>query len=157
MGEGGRPILVATDLSSQAAGLFAVARRLGGPDAEIVALHVYSPEDYLEVHRETGMPVDQYVANLKAEMRFQADRAGLPAGRVRCEVAESWSVPEAILDRAGQERAALIVMATHGRTGLRRALEGSVAEEVLRHARTPVLIVPLAALEELRTTEVHAA
>jgi len=152
-------ILVATDLSSHAAALFAVAGRLVGKGREIVALHVYTPEDFGEVHRETGMPVDQYVANLKAEMRFQADQAGLPPGAVRCEVAEGWSVPEEILKAAERERAALIVMATHGRTGLRRALAGSVAEEVLRHARAPVLIVPLAALDALqrKTEEVHAA
>jgi nucleotide-binding universal stress UspA family protein len=38
--------------------------------------------------------------------------------------------------------AELIVVGTHGRTGIRRALLGSVAELVLRKARCPVLVVP---------------
>ena len=36
----------------------------------------------------------------------------------------------------------LIVMGTHGRTGIRRVLLGSVAEQVLRQARCPLLVVP---------------
>jgi nucleotide-binding universal stress UspA family protein len=38
----------------------------------------------------------------------------------------------------------LIVMGTHGRTGIRRVLLGSVAEQVLRQARCPLLVVPRA-------------
>jgi len=158
MDEAARVILVATDLSPHSGGLFTIAGRLATPGTEIVALHVYTPEDYVDVQRETGMPIDQYVTNLRSEMRFQADQAGIPPGLVRFEVAEGWSIPEQILNAATRLGAALVVMATHGRTGLRRALMGSVAEEVLRHARTPVLIVPPAALEELqRTEEVSAA
>lgn len=48
---------------------------------------------------------------------------------------------DAIVQLAAEEYADLIVMATHGRTGLRRLLMGSVAEEVIRHAPCPVLTV----------------
>jgi nucleotide-binding universal stress UspA family protein len=51
------------------------------------------------------------------------------------------SVAAAIIDAAGQERVDLIVMATHGRSGLQRVVYGSVAEQVLRGASTPVLLV----------------
>jgi nucleotide-binding universal stress UspA family protein len=37
--------------------------------------------------------------------------------------------------------ASLIVLATHGHTGLKRAYFGSVAERVVRHAQCPVLVV----------------
>lgn len=47
----------------------------------------------------------------------------------------------AILELAEREHADLIVMATHGRTGLFRVLMGSVAEEVVRKAKCPVLTV----------------
>jgi nucleotide-binding universal stress UspA family protein len=47
----------------------------------------------------------------------------------------------AIIEMARQENAELIVMATHGRTGLTRLLMGSVAEEVVRKAECPVLVV----------------
>ena len=36
----------------------------------------------------------------------------------------------------------LVVMASHGRSGISRALVGSVAEHVIRHSKTPVLVVP---------------
>lgn len=48
---------------------------------------------------------------------------------------------DVIVDVAGTVGADLIVMGSHGRTGLRRALLGSVAERTARHAACPVLIV----------------
>ena len=47
--------------------------------------------------------------------------------------------PATILDVAREEGADLIVMSTHGRTGLRHAVIGSVAEEVVRKSPIPVL------------------
>ncbi len=46
-----------------------------------------------------------------------------------------------ILEVAKEAQAGLIVMGTHGRTGLARLLLGSVAERVLREAACPVLTV----------------
>jgi len=46
-----------------------------------------------------------------------------------------------IVDEAEKEHADLIVMGTHGRTGLSRLLMGSVAEAVVRRAKCPVLTV----------------
>jgi nucleotide-binding universal stress UspA family protein len=51
----------------------------------------------------------------------------------------------AIVELAQQEDVGLIVMATHGRTGLTRTLMGSVAEEVVRKAKCPVLTIKPAA------------
>jgi nucleotide-binding universal stress UspA family protein len=48
---------------------------------------------------------------------------------------------EEIIRLAGKTRSDLIVMGTHGRTGLGRLLLGSVAEEVLRRAPCPVLLL----------------
>lgn len=140
-------ILVATDLSPVTGALLSTAAQVGCRDAVIVVLHVYTPEEYVEVQRETGMAVDQYIGNLKAEMRFRLEQFAVSPATVRCEVAEGSSIPEQILAAADRFRADLIIMGTHGRTGVRRALMGSVAEEVLRRARRPVLIVPQAVLE----------
>lgn len=49
---------------------------------------------------------------------------------------------EEICKAAGQPNVDLIVMSTHGRTGLKHALIGSVAEHVARYAERPVLVVP---------------
>ena len=48
----------------------------------------------------------------------------------------------AILDVAKEENAFMIAVATHGRTGFRRALLGSVADKVIRGASVPVLVCP---------------
>ena len=50
--------------------------------------------------------------------------------------------PQEILDQVTAGQHDLIVMGTHGRTGLKRALLGSVAERVIRESTVPVLVVP---------------
>lgn len=49
---------------------------------------------------------------------------------------------EMILNVAREWAADLIVIGTHGRTGISHLLIGSIAEQVVRHSKTPVLIVP---------------
>ena len=49
---------------------------------------------------------------------------------------------EDIIKTAESWNADLIVMGTHGRTGLLHLLLGSIAEHVLRHSKIPVLVVP---------------
>jgi nucleotide-binding universal stress UspA family protein len=50
---------------------------------------------------------------------------------------------EAINDMAKKIKADLIIMGTHGRTGLGHLFVGSVAERVIRHSEIPVIVVPL--------------
>lgn len=61
---------------------------------------------------------------------------------VRTEVLDAMDVPRAIVDYAQKQKAAYIAMATHGRSGFRRLLLGSVAEAVLRHSHVPVIVFP---------------
>jgi nucleotide-binding universal stress UspA family protein len=51
-----------------------------------------------------------------------------------------WSVADSILELARPDAVALVVIATHGRTGLGRLVFGSVADELVRGARVPVLV-----------------
>ena len=64
-------------------------------------------------------------------------------------------VATAIIEATGQERIDMIVMATHGRSGLQRVVYGSVAEQVLRGSSTPVLLVrvPGAPVEQPEGTQ----
>ncbi len=55
---------------------------------------------------------------------------------------EHASAALAICDFADQEDIDLIVVGSHGRTGIARLLIGSVAEKVVRHATCPVMVVP---------------
>ena len=62
----------------------------------------------------------------------------------------------AIVQLAEQEGAEMIVMPTHGRTGLLRMLMGSVAEEVVRKAKCPVLTVKAAAAKPAQSATAAA-
>ena len=64
--------------------------------------------------------------------------------------------PTAIHEAAAKERADLIIISTHGRTGFRRALVGSVAEGTVRSAICPVLVVPSFALRAKSSTKERA-
>ena len=58
-----------------------------------------------------------------------------------------------IVDYAREKKMDLIVMATHGRTGLSHVLMGSVAEKVVRHSPIPVLTVKPEALQVSRLSQ----
>jgi nucleotide-binding universal stress UspA family protein len=91
------------------------------------------------------LPLDVLVPNvdetggLVRTMKEAAARCGAEA--TAKVVSQPSAVGDIILDAARGHDAELIVMGTHGRTGLRRLVVGSVAEHVLRHADCPVVIV----------------
>lgn len=57
-------------------------------------------------------------------------------------VTKSGREDEEILTFASQENVDIIVMGTHGRTGVEHVFFGSVAEKVLRHSPFPVFVIP---------------
>lgn len=75
-----------------------------------------------------------------------------PGQEVAVAVEFSDDAAEAIREHAEKVHADVIAMGSHGRSGLSRALMGSVAEKVMRDAAVPVLIVGPAAREALGTT-----
>ena len=100
----------------------------------------------IEVSKEQpsyiGDVVDSSFVNSRAlELQRKIERD------VEFEVLHGGHTGRAIADFAGEMNASLIFLATHGRTGLARARSGSVAAEVVRHARCPVVL--------FRPPEVH--
>ena len=61
----------------------------------------------------------------------------------RCEVREApYEVQNQLVEFVNEGQYDLLIVSSHGRTGVSRALLGSVAEYVVRHTRTPTLVIP---------------
>jgi nucleotide-binding universal stress UspA family protein len=137
-----RKILVPTDFSAHADEAFRVAvtlaRSLG---AKVTLFHVARPPAViLEGGKLLSHPDKGETVNLWE--RFHSIQQTEPTVRVEHEVIVA-DKPGArhilqLLDKIGCD---LIVMGTHGRSGLRHLLLGSVAEEVVRLAHCPVMVV----------------
>ncbi len=142
-------ILVPLDFSDCAPNVMAEAVRFARAfSARLVLLHASDPPRGLPltamVQPPTGGPprtvssllrddAEAHLAPLLDQARGEGVRAdGLVVfGRTS----------QAILDAAHDQGATMILMGTHGRTGLARVTMGSVAEEVIRHADVPVVVV----------------
>ena len=72
----------------------------------------------------------------KAEQKFE--ELGLT---VATQVLEGFSIPQEIIGAAQNLGADLIIMGSHGRTGFKKFILGSVAQKVLGESHVPVLIV----------------
>ncbi len=117
-----------------------LAARLG---ATLRLLHVVSPPPgAAEVHLPEGGTGEGLLLEEARRMTepyaVLARELGVPAEVV---IVEADKPHEAILEAAGAEDVGMIVMGTHGRTGLTRLLLGSVAEQVIRRADVPVVTI----------------
>jgi nucleotide-binding universal stress UspA family protein len=85
--------------------------------------------------------VEETLAN-DAKTTLDEAAAPLLANSLQVETVILKGAPaDAILTYAKEEKIDLIIMSTHGRSGLARMVYGSVAENVLRHATCPILLV----------------
>lgn len=137
-------IVLTTDLSDESLRAFAPARELADRlDLDVTLLAVL--ED-LPIEPAPGglVGVVPDRSELRAAWEGRLNELSLGLGE-RCrsvEVVEAADVPAAICEFAQGHSADYIAMATHGRSGLRRLLLGSVAEVVVRHATVPVVLYP---------------
>ena len=133
-------ILVPLDGSSLAESALPVAVDLlaGRPNSTLLLLRAAEALAFL------GDPIEAQVQVVReAEEYLDAVRARL-AGSGVAEVKTSVCYGPAasfIIETAQVAKADMIVMTTHGRSGLRRLVFGSVAEAVLRGTRTPILLI----------------
>ncbi len=132
-----RQILCAVDFSEPSREALRFAAELakqGG--ATLTVMHVYAkhaPADDRAVEEK----VDQLRPAL-TEWQETARALGAPRVEVAWEEGRAW---QAIVRRAAEQHHDLVVVGTHGRTGLEHVFLGSVAERVLRHAPCSVLAV----------------
>jgi nucleotide-binding universal stress UspA family protein len=115
-------------------------------DGELVLLNVEVPDDVRDAERD----VQVYLEVTAPEERFDPHdylarteerlSASSPDTTVYCEVRRGRPADQ-IVTIAHEVNAALIVMATHGRTGVDRMIAGSVAGRVIEHAQQPVVLI----------------
>lgn len=123
-----RKALVALDASTFSEQSLPVLRDIFGPDT--LDIHIVNViEEPFSSPRET----QEY-------LHWIVERVSTPSISVTCETSEG-TPPEAISRMASDSDADLVVLTTHGYSGIRRFLLGSVAEQVLHIADRPLLLV----------------
>ncbi|HEX3179387.1 MAG TPA: universal stress protein [Methylomirabilota bacterium] len=137
-----RRILVATDFAESAERALECAVDLAKiHGAELVLLHVYMD---LPAYPEVSAG---QVATIYEEQRRWVDdaldrraRSARASGVLARALVRTGAPAPVIAETAADERVDLVVVGTHGRSGLDRLLVGSVAERVVRTAPCPVLV-----------------
>jgi nucleotide-binding universal stress UspA family protein len=134
-------LLVATDFSGAAERALAVALDLAAPGATVDVMHVVT------IPTMVALPVRPFIAEELARTETLARQTGeelverhrRPGLELRFTTVAG-DAREAILRRLDEQGHDLVVLGTHGRTGLSRLVMGSVNEAVVRHAPCSVLV-----------------
>ena len=149
-----RQILLPTDFSGCANYAMPYAAALArATQAKIICVHVVEP--VVPTVGYTGLAEPLPIADVSEQLEDSAERE-LPklaeseeyAGLEIEEVIVHGDPAAEIVRVADERQVDLIVISSHGRTGLGRIIFGSTAEAVVRHARCPVLVVKPPVQEE---------
>jgi nucleotide-binding universal stress UspA family protein len=150
-------ILVPTDMSDFATLALRYAamfrERLGSSITAVYADEVYLPVDMLEA--PLGFYLEKAPESLeRLAVRLRDHTAQVVGAPVETLIVQD-SPARAVLATAKKINADLILMGTHGRTGLRRAILGSVTENVLHEAKVPVMTVTPALMQGKARAEIR--
>lgn len=152
-----KKILVAVDGSGPSDQALAAALKLAKEQrATMRIVHVADvlpPAMVTAAYIDVDMYRDSAIAAGQQIIQAALARARAAKVRVTAEVVETLvhDASDTIIDEARRARADLIVLGTHGRTGLARLFLGSVAEGVVRHATGAVLLIRPKASARKRT------
>jgi nucleotide-binding universal stress UspA family protein len=140
-------ILLATDgsaASEHAAQIAVGMARAHG--ARLTALYVVDPYPYLGIGESNPLGFQSYMAaahkhaaQAHEKVAALCSQGGAPVV-LQARTSEDLTASEGVVQMARDEGADLIVMGSHGRTGLARLMVGSVAAKVLATSPVPVLI-----------------
>ena len=139
-------ILIAVDFSAETDRVLDIASRIArGTAARLWLVHVAAPDPDF-VGFDTG---PKYVREQRAEVLREEHTAiqqlaqRLQRAGLECQgLLVQGSTTETLLEEIDRLGADMVIMGSHGKTGLFKAFVGSVSEQVLRDSKIPVLIVP---------------
>jgi nucleotide-binding universal stress UspA family protein len=139
------PVVFAYDGSDLAKLAIDEAARLLGPGRDALVLTIWQPFDVgfipaagVRFDAAQLAEVNKAAEQTAGEGASLAEAAGFKARSHATEATPTWN---GIVEAADEHEASLIVLGSHGRTGLAGVLIGSVAEAVAAHSRRSVLIV----------------
>ena len=149
-----RRSIVAIDLSGHSGHALQIARSLGiFSDSLLVVVHAFDvfakgTMSYADVDRDTiERYTEQTARDARSEVSAFVDALGAGVGPYTVRVKEGR--PASVIQEVSKaEDADLVVLATHGRTGLLKFLLGSVTEEVMARLERDILVVPSRSQDE---------
>ncbi len=113
--------------------------------SELILLHVFQPPASEYGDQLTLASQDEQIDQVRAQMKqYLTGLAGELRGEdvpVSIQMLEGPGVASLIGDYIKSQNIDLVVMSTHGRTGLAKLFMGSIANEVMQNANVPVLLV----------------
>jgi nucleotide-binding universal stress UspA family protein len=141
-----KKILVPTDGSALAKSAGSTAAELAhNQGADIVAVYVIDPFPYIGIGDASAVGLQAYLAESQQAASQALDAIGTVCASHGVPFSgttiERGAVYEGILDTAQSEGCDLIIMASHGRLGVKALILGSVTQKVLTHSTVPVLVV----------------
>lgn len=142
-----KTIVLTTDFSDEAGRAFAPTLELAKKlDLSVTLLHVVPEIQAIPHGAPLAPPIGAPDLNLelegaKGKLHKLAESFDTDVS-IYHEVLSDVDLVSSIVEFAAERDAAFIALSTHGRTGLRHLILGSVAEQVLRHAKTPVVTFP---------------
>jgi len=105
-------------------------RMASGSDIE----YTFSTEDWKRMEAESRVEAENYLNQLMNGVKYDGVN-------VQSEVLDGGRTADVIADYASKQEVDLIIIATHGRSGVSRWVWGSVADRIMRSACVPVLMV----------------
>jgi len=145
-----RTILCPTDLSKIGDLAVPVAYQLAGKGGTVHLLHVCEPpflgnplyNQFVQGYVPTPEERQEGEDRVNRQLHQLAPDDALTRGvRTEYHLVHGISVPDVIEEQAKEIGADVVVLGTHGRTGISRLVMGSVAEEVVRKEHLPVILV----------------
>ena len=139
-----KKILFPTDFSDVSKKAVKYIKQLKGAGAqEVIILHVIDEKELLVLSRVAGQYL-QITTQIEKEVaeEMAAIEAEMTADGFRVKLKVKRGIPfTEIMTTAAEEKASLIIMGSHGRSNIEEMLMGSVSENVIRHAKVPLLVI----------------